>query len=173
MDEKSRIQAATILQGIVKGYMNPVRHMSADDENYEKWMRLVERMDQEYAKDPFFEQVMVSLTAEGYLPGGEAGLGYKPARNLLDQWQIEDVIQEFYNSILERKVNGHFTTMQGFFDFPGCPVFQESGEMVASHINFQKTAVHRFQLCCHDAPSIFCAASSVAGHAVHMQCLHS
>lgn len=32
MDEKSRIQAATILQGIVKGYMNPVRHMSADDE---------------------------------------------------------------------------------------------------------------------------------------------
>ena len=43
MDEKSRIQAATILQGIVKGYMNPVRHMSADDENYEKWMRLVER----------------------------------------------------------------------------------------------------------------------------------
>ena len=97
MDEKSRIQAATILQGIVKGYMNPVRHMSADDESYEKWMRLVEKMDQEYAKDPFFEQVMVSLTAEGYLPGGEAGLGYKPARNLLDQWQIEDVIQEFYN----------------------------------------------------------------------------
>lgn len=38
MDEKSRIQAATILQGIVKGYMNPVRHMSADDENYEKWI---------------------------------------------------------------------------------------------------------------------------------------
>ena len=116
MDEKSRIQAATILQGIVKGYMNPVRHMSADDENYEKWMRLVERMDQEYAKDPFFEQVMVSLTAEGYLPGGEAGLGYKPARNLLDQWQIEDVIQEFYNSILERKVNGIRYSLKGFWD---------------------------------------------------------
>lgn len=116
MDEKSRIQAATILQGIVKGYMNPVRHMSADDENYEKWMRLVERMDQEYAKDPFFEEVMVSLTAEGYLPGGEAGLGYKPARNLLDQWQIEDVIQEFYNSILERKVNGIRYSLKGFWD---------------------------------------------------------
>ena len=99
MDEKSRIQAATILQGIVKGYMNPVRHMSADDEN-----------------DPFFEQVMVSLTAEGYLPGGEAGLGYKPARNLLDQWQIEDVIQEFYNSILERKVNGIRYSLKGFWD---------------------------------------------------------
>ena len=65
MDEKSRIQAATILQGIVKGYMNPVRHMSADDENYEKWMRLVERMDQEYAKDPFFEEVMDKYTGSG------------------------------------------------------------------------------------------------------------
>ena len=104
--------------------MNPVRHMSADDENYEKWIRLVERMDQEYTKDPFFEQVMVSLTAEGYLPGGEAGLGYKPARNLLDQWQIEDVIQEFYNSILERKVNGIRYSLKGFWDkYTGSGVF--------------------------------------------------
>ena len=53
---------------------------------------------------------------EGYLPGGEAGLGYKPARNLLDQWQIEDVIQEFYNSILERKVNGIRYSLKGFWD---------------------------------------------------------
>ena len=103
MDEKSRIQAATILQGIVKGYMNPVRHMSADDENYEKWMRLVERMDQEYAKDPFFEQVMVSLTAEGYLPGGEAGLGYKPARNLLDQWQMPQMAIRSGGAVITRR----------------------------------------------------------------------
>lgn len=116
MEERDkRIVAAKILQGIVIDYMNPVKQMSsANDETFEKWMRLVEGMDKKYEKDPFFEQVLLSLTAEGYLPGGEKGLGIKPKRELLASWQIEDLMKEFYNSILERTVKGVRYSLQVF-----------------------------------------------------------
>lgn len=115
MEERNnRIAAATILQGIAKEYMKPVKHMPADDENFEKWMHLIENMDKEYEKNPFFEKVLVSLTSEGYLPGGEAELGYKPSRELLALGQIEDVMNEFYNSILERTVRGVRYSLNAF-----------------------------------------------------------
>ena len=44
MDEKSRIQAATILQGIVKGYMNPVRHMKSGCGSWKGWIRNMQKI---------------------------------------------------------------------------------------------------------------------------------
>lgn len=136
MDERNnRIAAAKILQGIVKSYMNPVRHMTADDESFAEWMRIVDSLDKEYASNPFFEQVLLSLTAEGYLPGGKSGLGYQSQRELLSSQQIEDIMKEFYNSVLERNVGGVRYSLQSF-----------EGKYTGSGVIFPESLINAYSL---------------------------